>query len=60
RPPETTSCQCGVPHQTRTHILVECPLLEPYRHLLCPTSRSLSQPILLSTKTGLETLAKFV
>jgi hypothetical protein len=44
--------ECDVPHQTRTHILIECPLLEPYYHLLRATSRSLSLPILLSTKTG--------
>ncbi|KAJ8588982.1 hypothetical protein M405DRAFT_707605, partial [Rhizopogon salebrosus TDB-379] len=58
-PSEPTSCPCGDPHQTRAHILTDCPLYDPYRHHLRAASPTLSLPILLSTKSGLEAIAKF-
>jgi hypothetical protein len=59
-PSESVECPCGHPIQTRTHIITECPLLEPHRHHLRTASHPLSLPILLSTKTGLKALAKFI
>lgn len=59
-PTESVSCPCGHPHQTRAHILTECPNFDAYRHHLRAASRTLSLPVILGTKSGLEALAKFV
>ncbi|KAF9510993.1 hypothetical protein BS47DRAFT_1347317 [Hydnum rufescens UP504] len=31
---EDKACECGEPVQTRTHILLECPMFEDDRHRL--------------------------
>ena len=54
------SCPCGHPQQTRAHVLTECPIYDAYRHHLRTVSRTLSIPVILSTKSGLQALAKFV
>ena len=59
-PTESASCPCGDPHQTRTHILTDCPIYEAHRHHLRSVTRTLSLPVILSTKSGLEALTKFV
>ena len=59
-PSESVSCPCGHPQQTRAHVLTECPIYDPYRHHLRTVSRTLSIPVILSTKSGLQALAKFV
>ncbi|KAG2063359.1 hypothetical protein BDR04DRAFT_1038260 [Suillus decipiens] len=59
-PTESVSCPRGHPQQTRAHVLIECPVFDAYRHHLRTVSRTLSLPIILSTKSGLEALAKFI
>jgi hypothetical protein len=60
-PSESTACPCGEePMQTRDHILAECPLHEPHRHLLRDASRALDTPFLLGTTSGLEALSRFI
>jgi hypothetical protein len=60
-PSESTACPCGEePMQTREHILIECRLFEPYRHILRDVSRALDTPFLLGTTSGLEALSRFI
>jgi ribonuclease HI len=60
-PPEPTTCPCDdITHQTRDHILAECPLLDGHRHHLRDASNTLSTPMILGTRKGLEALAKFI
>jgi len=59
-PTESASCPCGDPQQTRAHILTDCFIYDAHRHHLRAVSRTLSLPVILSTKSGLGALAKFV
>jgi len=59
-PTESVSCPCGHPQQTRAHVLTECPIYDAYRHHLHTVSHTLSIPVILGTKSGLQALAKFV
>ena len=57
---ESVSCLCGDLQQTRAHILTDYPIYDAHRHPLRAVSRTLSLRAILSTKYGLEALAKFV
>lgn len=59
-PTEDTACQCGVDFQTRRHILQECELYEPYRHILQEEVPDLSIPDLLGTPEGILATADFI
>jgi hypothetical protein len=60
-PSEPTTCPCdNTTHQTRNHILAECPLYDEHRHLLRAASNTLSSPMILGTRKGLEALGKFI
>jgi ribonuclease HI len=60
-PSESTTCPCdNTTHQTRDHILTECPLYDEHRHHLRDASNSLSSPMILGTRKGREALVKFI
>ncbi|KAL1760190.1 hypothetical protein FB107DRAFT_203376, partial [Schizophyllum commune] len=60
-PSESPACPCGAaPIQIRDHILADCPLFERGRHHLRVASPSISTPVILGTKSGLQALAKFI
>ena len=55
---EDVDCPCGAPHQTRAHILQDCPLYEEHRSLLRDVAPAMDLNTILSTKDGIAALAK--
>ncbi|KZW00227.1 hypothetical protein EXIGLDRAFT_797787 [Exidia glandulosa HHB12029] len=60
KPERGLACTCGVPLQTRDHLLVGCPDLERYRRPLRDVSPMLIVADLLGTREGLKATAKFI
>lgn len=59
-PSKPTSCPCGEQQQARDYILAKCPLFEPHQHLLHEASHNVNTHTILSTKTELNALTKFI
>lgn len=60
KPERSFACTCGVPLQTRDHLLVGCPELERFRAPLYSVSPQLVVADLLGTKEGIAATAKFL
>jgi ribonuclease HI len=59
--PDPSTCPCdNVTHETRTHIICECPRYNQHRKLLKKASRHLSLPVILGTNKGIKALAEFI
>lgn len=59
-PSENSSCPCGMRHQTRAHILTECPLYADHHHLLSDAVPSMHIPDLIGTDKGISAVAEFL
>ncbi|EJD38462.1 hypothetical protein AURDEDRAFT_30014, partial [Auricularia subglabra TFB-10046 SS5] len=60
KPERGFACTCGVPLQTRDHLLVGCPDLERYRAPLYAHAPQLVVADLLGTKEGLQATVRFL
>ncbi|EJD53455.1 hypothetical protein AURDEDRAFT_54215 [Auricularia subglabra TFB-10046 SS5] len=60
KPERGFACTCGVPLQTRDHLLVGCPELERYRAPLYAFAPQLVVVDLLGTKEGLLATVRFL
>lgn len=60
KPERGLECACGEAIQTRSHILADCPVYEPHRHLLRDVSPGLSITDLLGTREGIVATSKFL
>ncbi|EJD39593.1 hypothetical protein AURDEDRAFT_71053 [Auricularia subglabra TFB-10046 SS5] len=60
KPERGYACTCGVPLQTRDHLLVGCPDLEQHRAPLYAFAPQLVVADLLGTKEGLQATVKFL
>ncbi|KAG1778178.1 hypothetical protein EV702DRAFT_968614, partial [Suillus placidus] len=58
-PTEPTSCPCGEPRQTRTHVLCKCPLFIRQRRHLHDVLGNLI-PSIMGTVKGIMALVKFI
>ncbi|KAI6118512.1 hypothetical protein EDD16DRAFT_1480951, partial [Pisolithus croceorrhizus] len=59
-PPENPSCPCGVPIQTREHMITSCPTYESKRDILRSVSEGLVITDILGTEKGIEALIEFL
>lgn len=60
KPERSFACTCGVPLQTRDHLLVGCPELERFHAPLYSVSPQLVVADLLGTKEGIVAAVKFL
>ena len=58
--PERSDCPCGAQLQTRDHILFECEVHDERGHLVDEGAPDRKLATILSTKKGIDALAKFV
>jgi hypothetical protein len=58
--PEPHECPCGAQRQTRTHILLDCPIHDQYRYILAEAAPNWSLGTILGTKGGIFALALFL
>ena len=58
--PECSDCPCGAPLQTRDHILFDCESHEEHGHLVDEGAPDCKLATILSTKKGIDALAKFI
>ena len=59
-PSESIDCPCGEPVQTRQHVLQDCPVYEPHRHILRGVSEDVALAEILGTPKGIDALARFL
>ncbi|KZT33261.1 hypothetical protein SISSUDRAFT_970739, partial [Sistotremastrum suecicum HHB10207 ss-3] len=57
---ESTACPCGHHHQTRAHILQDCPRYDECRGILKDFDREISITRLLNEEKGIAALADFM
>ncbi|PVF96260.1 hypothetical protein CPB86DRAFT_685274, partial [Serendipita vermifera] len=58
--PEPYACPCGEPIQTRSHILLDCPIHDQHRHILTEALPNCHMGEILGTKKGIEAVAIFL
>jgi hypothetical protein len=58
--PEPHECPCGAQLQTRSHILLDCPLYDQYRHLLAEAAPDWHLGTILGTRKGIMGLTRFL
>ncbi|KAL1665956.1 RnaseH domain, transposon factor [Schizophyllum commune] len=59
-PSESVDCPCGESIQTRPHVLQDCPIYEPHRHILRGVSEDVAPAEILGTPKGIDALARFL
>ncbi|KZT38133.1 hypothetical protein SISSUDRAFT_970126, partial [Sistotremastrum suecicum HHB10207 ss-3] len=59
-PSESKECPCGHPHQTRAHILQDCPRHDEHRRTLTDFDPEISITRLLNEEKGMAALAEFI